>query len=118
MKKVIALLLSLTMVVGMLTACGAKEEAPAEAPAATEEVAAVDNDTVPLRPLPEEVSAPTEVGTEEKKEVEVSVASTLPTSPLTPEVPAVDSPSGVVDNPVETQEEKKSPLSHSNSIGL
>ena len=39
MKKVIALLLSLTMVVGMLTACGAKEEAPAEAPAATEEAA-------------------------------------------------------------------------------
>ena len=39
MKKVIALLLSLTMVVGMLTACGAKEEAPAEAPAATEEEA-------------------------------------------------------------------------------
>ena len=35
MKKVIALLLSLTMAVGMLTACGAKEEAPAEAPAAT-----------------------------------------------------------------------------------
>ena len=39
MKKVIALLLSLTMAVGMLTACGAKEEAPAEDPAATEEAA-------------------------------------------------------------------------------
>ena len=39
MKKVIARLLSLTMAVGMLTACGAKEEAPAEAPAATEEEA-------------------------------------------------------------------------------
>lgn len=36
MKKVIALLLSLTMVVGMLTACGSKE-APAEKPAATED---------------------------------------------------------------------------------
>lgn len=36
MKKVIALLLSLTMVVGMLTACGSKE-APAETPSATED---------------------------------------------------------------------------------
>lgn len=38
MKKVIALLLSLTMVVGMLTACGSSEPA-AEAPAATEDAA-------------------------------------------------------------------------------
>ena len=75
--------------------------------AATEEVAAVDNDTVPLIPLPDEVSAPAEAETEEKKEVEVSVANTLPTNPLIPEVPAADSPSGVVDNPVETQEEEK-----------
>ena len=83
-------------------------EATVETPAAaTTEVAAVDNDTVPLIPLPEEVSAPTETVTEEKKEVEVSVESTLPTNPITPEVPAVDSPSGVVDNPVETQEEEK-----------
>jgi hypothetical protein len=80
-------------------------EATVETPAAaTTEVAAVDNDTVPLIPLPEEVSAPAE---EEKKEVEVSVENTLPTNPLVPEVPAVDSPSGVVDNPVETQEEEK-----------
>lgn len=83
-------------------------EATVETPAAaTTEVAAVDNDTVPLIPLPEEVSAPTETVTEEKKEVEVSVESTLPTNPITPEVPAVDSPSGIVDNPVETQEEEK-----------
>lgn len=41
MKKVIALLLSLTMVVGMLTACGSKE-APADTPAATEDEAADD----------------------------------------------------------------------------
>ena len=41
MKKVIALLLSLTMVVGMLTACGSKE-APADTPATTEDEAADD----------------------------------------------------------------------------
>lgn len=41
MKKVIALLLSLTMVVGMLTACGSKET-PADTPAATEDEAADD----------------------------------------------------------------------------
>ena len=39
MKKVIALLLSLTMVVGILTGCGAKEAPVADAPAATEEAA-------------------------------------------------------------------------------
>ena len=46
MKKVIALLLSLTIVVGMLTACGAKEEAP-EAPAATEEAEAPAEEAAP-----------------------------------------------------------------------
>ena len=39
MKKVIALLLSMTMVVAMLAGCGAKEEAATETPAATEEAA-------------------------------------------------------------------------------
>ena len=83
-------------------------EATVEAPAvATAEVAAVDNDTVHLIPLPEEVSAPTEAETGAAKEVEVSVENTLPTNTLIPEVPAVDSPSSVVDNPVEAQEEEK-----------
>ena len=58
MKKVIALLLSLTMAVGMLTACGAKEEAPAEAPAATEEAApAADGAVYYLNFKPEQDAA-------------------------------------------------------------
>ena len=84
-------------------------EAPAPAPVApaVPEAAVVDNDTVPLIPLPEEVSVP---AVEAPKEVVASAESTLPTNPV---APAVDTPSSVVDNPVEVpvekQEEVKAP---------
>ena len=84
-------------------------EAPAPAPVApaVPEAAVVDNDTVPLIPLPEEVSVPT---VEAPKEVVASAESTLLTNPV---APAVDTPSSVVDNPVEVpvekQEEVKAP---------
>ena len=83
-------------------------EAPAPAPVApAAETAVVDNDTVPLIPLPEEVSVP---AVEAPKEVVASAESTLPTNPV---APAVDTPSSVVDNPVEVpvekQEEVKAP---------
>ena len=84
-------------------------EAPAPAPVApaVPEAAVVDNDTVPLIPLPEEVSVP---AVEAPKEVVASAESTLPTNPV---ALAVDTPSSVVDNPVEVpvekQEEVKAP---------
>ena len=78
-------------------------EAPAPAPVApaVPEAAVVDNDTVPLIPLPEEVSVP---AVEAPKEVVASAESTLPTNPV---APAVDTPSSVVDNPVEVPVEKQ-----------
>ena len=58
MKKVIALLLSLTMAVGMLTACGAKEEAPAATEEAAEEAApAADGAVYYLNFKPEQDAA-------------------------------------------------------------
>ena len=48
MKKILALLLAMSMTVAMLAGCGAKEEAPVEAPAVEEEAPAeeVVEDTV------------------------------------------------------------------------
>ena len=60
MKKVIALLLSLTMAVGMLTACGAKEEAPVvteESEATEEEAPAADGAVYYLNFKPEQDEA-------------------------------------------------------------
>ena len=60
MKKVIALLLSLTMAVGMLTACGAKEEAPVvteESEATEEEAPAADGAVYYLNFKPEQDAA-------------------------------------------------------------
>ena len=64
MKKWIALLLAMLMLVGCLTACGAKEEAPAaEEPAATEPDATEEAAEPEEAPAEEEAAAPADDGT-------------------------------------------------------
>ena len=64
MKKWIALLLAMLMLVGCLTACGAKEEAPAaEEPAAKEPEATEEAAEPEEAPAEEEAAAPADDGT-------------------------------------------------------
>ena len=68
----------------------------------------IQYDRNPIETVKSRLKKPRSIGEKlERLGIEVSVENTLPTNPLVPEVPAVDSPSGVVDNPVETQEEEK-----------
>ena len=91
MKKILALLLAMSMTVAMLAGCGAKEEAPVEAPAVEEEAPAVEE-----APAEEPVEEAVVVDTGILKEADESMLNTYSMIAVNPEAPFVDADGNAV----------------------
>ena len=89
MKKILALLLAMSMTVAMLAGCGAKEEAPVEAPAVEEEAPAEE---VAEAPAEEAVVVDTGI----LKEADEKMLNTYSMIAVNPEAPFVDADGNAV----------------------
>lgn len=90
-KKVLALYLAMSMTVAMLAGCGAKEEAPVEAPAVEEEAPAVE-ETPAEEPAEEAVVVDTGI----LKEADENMLNTYSMIAVNPEAPFVDADGNAV----------------------
>ena len=91
MKKILALLLAMSMTVAMLAGCGAKEEAPVEAPAVEEEAPAVEE-----APAEEPAEEAVVVDTGILKEADEKMLNTYSMIAVNPEAPFVDADGNAV----------------------
>ena len=89
MKKILALLLAMSMTVAMLAGCGAKEEAPAEVPVVEESVEAE-------APVEEAAEAAVVVDTGILKEADEEMLNTYSMIAVNPEAPFVDADGNTV----------------------
>lgn len=89
MKKILALLLAMSMTVAMLAGCGAKEEAPAEVPAVEESVEAE-------APVEEAAEDAVVVDTGILKEADEEMLNTYSMIAVNPEAPFVDADGNTV----------------------
>ena len=91
MKKILAMILAMSMTVAMLAGCGAKEEAPVEAPAVEEEAPAVEE-----APAEEPAEEAVVVDTGILKEADESMLNTYSMIAVNPEAPFVDADGNAV----------------------
>ena len=89
MKKILALILAMSMTVAILSGCGAKEEAPAEVPVAEETVEATEEVT-------EEAAEEVVVNTVILKEADEKMLNTYSMIAVNPEAPFVDADGNAV----------------------
>ena len=92
MKKILALLLAMSMTVAMLAGCGAKEEAPVEAPAVEEEAAVEEAPVVEEAPAEEAVVVDTGI----LKEADEKMLNTYSMIAVNPEAPFEDADGNAV----------------------